>query len=525
MGTARHIGRVGALAVALGVMAASAPASTPAVSTPVSPNVRLAADSTALIVCGLGCPTPDAYFVDSMMNQFVTPTHPGQTLTPVGVTGPTDSFPILGILRLVVTLTGDPKVVSNLWPDEPWWKLTGFFDLTSDQSVAAGVTALEAAMAAHGNNHLVIAGESGGAAVAVAEKRKLAAQYPPGTTAPDISFVLTGDPSVPNGGLNSRFPGLPTFFLGTFTSAEPTDTQFHTDVIIRQYDGAADFPLYPLNVVADLNAVLGFFYVHTYPFDVGLPADPTTSPAYQGTHGDSSYYFFPTDELPLFAPLRQIGVPEGVIDVIEPVTRVIVEAGYDRSIPPWQPTTARLIPQLDPTKFTSDLTNAVSQGVKNAVAVVIDPSKLTPTIPPPIVANVATLVSTLQTVASRQAPTTTANPIKQTAGGLPTGPASTVQTAGFSTLANSASKSTLGAATNVSGTVTTVVKTGNNTVQTTTANPIKRTAGRLPTGPASTVQNLVKHTVQNLVKKPAGLRTTAVTTVLSSVKQALKKKK
>lgn len=413
MDTAKYIGRVGALAVVLGVAAANATAST------VSPNVKLAADSTALVVCGLGCPTPDAYFVDSVMNQFVTPTHPGQTLTPVGVTGPTDSFPILGILRLTVTLTGDPKVVPNLWPDEPWWKLTGLFDLTNDQSVAVGLTALEAAMAAHGNDHLVIAGESGGAAVVVAEKRKLAAQYPQGTAAPDISFVLLGDPSVPNGGLNSRFPGLPTFFLGTFTSAEPTDTQFHTDVIIRQYDGAADFPLYPLNIVADLNAVLGFLYVHTYPFDVSLPADPTTSPAYQGTYGDSSYYFFPTDDLPLFAPLRQLGVPEGLIDVVEPFFRVLVEMGYDRSIPAGEPTPARLFPALDPAKLVTDLAAAVGEGANNAVALVDNPSKLIPTTPPPIVADVATLVSMLQTVAARQTPTTIVSPIEPASGGLP----------------------------------------------------------------------------------------------------------
>jgi hypothetical protein len=354
-----------------------------------------------------------------MMDRFVTPTHPGQTLTPVGVTGPTDSFPLLGILRLIASLTGDPKVVPNLWPDEPWWKLTGLFDRTNDQAVAAGVSDLEAAMAAHGNDHLVIAGESGGAAVVVAEKRKLAAQYPKGTTAPDISFVLVGDPSVPNGGLNSRFPGFPSFFPCTFTSAEPTATQFHPDVVIRQYDMASDFPLYPLNFVADLNAVLGFFYVHTYPFDVGLPADPTKSPAYQGTYGDSSYYFFATDELPLFAPLRQVGVPEGLIDVVEPFFRVLVEMGYDRSIPVWEPTRARLIPALDPAKVVTDLAAAVGEGANNAVALVSNPSKLIPTIPPPIVANVATLVSMLQTVAARQTPTTTVSPIKPAAGGLP----------------------------------------------------------------------------------------------------------
>ena len=42
----------------------------------------------------------------------------------------------------------------------------------------------------HGNDHLVIYGYSQGAVVVVKEKRKLAEQYPAGTDAPDISFVL-----------------------------------------------------------------------------------------------------------------------------------------------------------------------------------------------------------------------------------------------------------------------------------------------------------------------------------------------
>lgn len=44
--------------------------------------------------------------------------------------------------------------------------------------------------------------------------------------------------------------------------------------------------------------------------DVSLPADPKTSKYYQGTHGDTDYYFFETPDLPLFAPLLndKIGV-------------------------------------------------------------------------------------------------------------------------------------------------------------------------------------------------------------------------
>jgi hypothetical protein len=46
----------------------------------------------------------------------------------------------------------------------------------------------------------------------------------------------------------------------------------------------------------------------------------------------------------LYGPLRTLRVPESFIDVIEPFFGVLVELGYDRSIPPWVSTPARLIP-------------------------------------------------------------------------------------------------------------------------------------------------------------------------------------
>jgi hypothetical protein len=141
--------------------------------------------------------------------------------------------------------------------------------------------------------------------------------------------------------------------------------------ITRQYDFMSDFPLYPLNFIADANAVLGFVYVHLYPFDVSLAPDPSTSPPIKSQHGDTTYYFFETQDLPLFDPLRTVGVPEPVIDVVEPVAKVAVELGYDRSIPPGEPTPARLIPPINPVKVTSDLVDAVGEGANNA-------TKLTP---------------------------------------------------------------------------------------------------------------------------------------------------
>jgi hypothetical protein len=152
MGNAKHIGRVGALAVALGVgnvrrtatrmtvsigAAAVVAAATvvPAPVSPVSPAVKLSADSTALIVCGTTCPTPDGYFIETVKNQYIAPTHPGQDIDYVAVTTPEEFWPVTGLLRLIGFAVGDPRVFGPggpAWPDEPWWKLSGLFDLTGD---------------------------------------------------------------------------------------------------------------------------------------------------------------------------------------------------------------------------------------------------------------------------------------------------------------------------------------------------------------------------------------------------------
>ena len=72
----------------------------------------------------------------------------------------------------------------------------------------------------------------------------------------------------------------------------------------------------------------------------------------------------------MFGPLRIVGVPEPVIDVFEPFVQEVVELGYDRSIPPWEPTPARLIPPLNPATVAGDLVNAVGEGITNAAALI-----------------------------------------------------------------------------------------------------------------------------------------------------------
>ena len=84
----------------------------------------------------------------------------------------------------------------------------------------------------------------------------------------------------------------------------------------------------------------------------------------------------------MFGPLRTLGVPEPLIDVVEPFFRVLVDLGYDRSIPPWEPTPARLIPPLNPATVAADLVAAIGEGINNAFALFGSPSPLR--IPAPV---------------------------------------------------------------------------------------------------------------------------------------------
>ncbi len=264
------------------------------------------------------------------MNQFIEPTHPGQDIEPVAVTTPEEFWGLSGLIRVLCFELCTPGVWrpggAGWLDDSTLWKFSGLFDLTIDQSQQQGLAILDdtvVANLANGSDHLVIYGISQGALIANREKQRLAEQYPEGTAAPDISFALQGDPNLPNGGLHSRFPGLYVPILNwTFNGPEPTDTQFHSDIITGQYDGFADFPLYPLNFVSDLNALLGALYVHGNPDVVSLAPDPSTPPPIKSQYGDTTYYFFPTENLPLFGPLRTLGVPEPLIDVVEPFFRV-----------------------------------------------------------------------------------------------------------------------------------------------------------------------------------------------------------
>jgi hypothetical protein len=204
----------------------------------------------------------------------------------------------------------------------------------------------------------VIFGYSQGALVATDYKRAFNQQWANNENdAPNVNFVLLANPARPNGGTNSRL-GL---------GATPTETAgadgITTYDIARQYDQPADYPLNPLNFLAVANANMGLIFLHQSYGSV----DPDQEAVLQGTHGDTEYYLIPTYPLPLLMPLELIpGVGPVLADMLDPPLRVLVEAGYDRTINPGVPTPFNPLYFPDPVALAENFSLAIPTGWDNA---------------------------------------------------------------------------------------------------------------------------------------------------------------
>ncbi len=100
MGTAKRIGArmTVSIGVAMLVVATVAPVSCASASA--APCTRTHV-TCALILGGTTCPTPDDFVVESVKNQFIAPTHPGQDIEYVPVTTPEELWPLSGVSRLL----------------------------------------------------------------------------------------------------------------------------------------------------------------------------------------------------------------------------------------------------------------------------------------------------------------------------------------------------------------------------------------------------------------------------------------
>ncbi|HEU0191543.1 MAG TPA: PE-PPE domain-containing protein [Mycobacterium sp.] len=331
-------------------------------------------DGTALILGASGTQTPGQLWMDDMDKLYLAPR--GFTGHMVPVTTPESLYPDTGTFsgELNPSVAQGEQIVENA---------------IKGQIAAGGVSAA---------NPVVVDSYSQSSVIDSLAQPQLADQ---GVPSDDAHFVMVGDVSAPNGGLLERFdfpPGTsPTFpSMGVTMSGSVPSDLYPTDVYTLEYDGFADFPQYPINTLADLNAIMGIVLNHTQ--YMGLTAQQVTPVADGGdaillptSTADTlvNYYMIPSDSLPLLDPLRLLPVlGNPLADLIQPDLEVLVNLGYGSVSQGWSPGDADVATPLGflpPASVLAQvpeaLANGLTQGVQAFLKDLTTPSNYEPVSP------------------------------------------------------------------------------------------------------------------------------------------------
>ncbi|WP_163798010.1 PE-PPE domain-containing protein [Mycolicibacterium sediminis] len=196
--------------------------------------------------------------------------------------------------------------------------------VTLDQSVATGTANLVAQIAEaqkSGTGPVTVVGTSAGSLV-VDEALRYFKEHP--DLAPDpnlVNFIVIGD-----GSRQESFTNSPIFTtVSGYTYKSPVDTPYDVTVVSYEYDGFADFPDRPLNLLAVANAVAGMLVLHTATFfaDISKQA-PTSVVTDPDTNGTTTRYFLKPRELPLVTLLPFLAPMQDDL-------KAMIDAGYSRN--------------------------------------------------------------------------------------------------------------------------------------------------------------------------------------------------
>jgi len=315
-------------------------------------TVTRAAQSVTLIMGGTGNPMPGPTYTATVFNDYVATSFTGIS-------------------------SSDAQA---LFTPESLFPFTGLATLPLNQSISQGVSLLNSDILQQisGGNTVVVVGYSQSAVIASLEMRALTATPNPPSPG-QLSFVLLGDPMNPNGGMMTRFPGMHLSSIGLYSyGVTPTTTTYPTHIYTTEYDGFADFPRYPIDLLADWNAIAGIPHAHGQyaslsTGQVGNAVTLPTDPAY-GTA--TTYSMIPITNLPLLDPLRSvplIGTP--LADLLQPDLTYLVNWGYGDPAygystgPANVPTPFGLFPpRSDTTALAGDLVTGTQQGISAFVS-------------------------------------------------------------------------------------------------------------------------------------------------------------
>ncbi len=200
------------------------------------------------------------------------------------------------------------------------WPLGQHYNEQGAKRVISAIGAIRALPDATGP--ITLFGHSQGGQVIYAALRRWAANPASAPDPSSLSWVSIGNPE--------------NNFGGRAATPLPADSPYLGTEVIRQYDGWADWPTDPTNLLAVANAAVGMSNTHVFGyFDVDLN-DPEniryTPDKADGTPGNITYVFVPTPVLPLIAAT---GLLAPLLNpILDPVLRPIIEKGYQRPIGP-----------------------------------------------------------------------------------------------------------------------------------------------------------------------------------------------
>ncbi|MEB3023093.1 PE-PPE domain-containing protein [[Mycobacterium] crassicus] len=335
---------------------------------PGDPYACMAADvfGCSIVFGGSGIPIPHQNYIDAVNERYIQPLYPGFT----------------------------PQA---LFTPEGLQPFTGVKNLPLDVSMAQGLTMLQLAVDKQFElgHEVNLYGYSQSASIDTLLMRQYLAL--PADQRPDadqLTFTFLGNPNTPNGGLMQVF-NLPEFggsvpiaSLGLTLNGATPDGPWATNNYTLEYDGFADFPRYPLNLLSSLNAMAGILYTHIqYPM---LPMTPDGHVAnaillpgsvdYVGELPDgvtastaTNYWMIPTENLPLLEPFRGSPFGNAIADLVQPSLRVLVNLGYGQIEHGWDagpanvPTTIGLFPDVNPMDVWTALANGAQQGWQDFV--------------------------------------------------------------------------------------------------------------------------------------------------------------
>jgi len=352
------VGTAGAGVLALTATLTSAVAYGDVSPEPVDPT------TIGLVVGPSGIPLPNYNipgYVAAANQLYIHPNFPDTTYPDPYANGLfTPEYPLLSV----------PLSVN--YPTATTGPLAGFPDLST--SMGQGMLIVENAIAGNtaAGDASTVFGWSQSSTIASLIMAQL---DPSGTPQPDagLQFVLVGDPSAPNGGLLERFDGFSFPSLGlSFDGATPAD-DFPTDIYTLEYDGYADFPRYPINFLADLNALLGTITLHGTYLDL-TPQQVADATLLRGSalldtpDSLTNYYLIPENPplVTLLSDLPVLGKPLAAL--LGPDLTVLINVGYGAdnlgySLPANVPTEFGLFPDVSPATVIGELAAGAQQGL------------------------------------------------------------------------------------------------------------------------------------------------------------------